>query len=199
MSTGQHRTTEIGERIFELRTAAGWGQRDLAREANVSPTTIVHIETGQVPEPRLSTLRKLSKAFGLGSVEELTNPAKKAPARSSLREWLDERARHHHLSLSNEEAFRFVSRLALEEISLVREELRDELEIVTETLRRDGDLPDEQREALMDAERAYLFRLQDLAKQRSRLHDRAARQREASGEDDEPTVLVSMAVGSNSR
>jgi transcriptional regulator with XRE-family HTH domain len=178
LSAGQYRTTEIGERVFQLRTAAEWGQRDLAREAKVSPTTIVHIETGQVPVPRLSTLRKISKAFGLGSVEELTNPAKKVPARSSVRQWLDKRAGHHYLSLSNEDAFRFVSSLALEDISLVRDELRDELEIVMETLRRDGELPPEMREALKDAERAYLFRLQDLAKQRSRLHDRAARQRE---------------------
>ncbi len=179
---------EIAERIFELRVAAGWSQRDLAREAGISQTTVVHLETLQV-EARLSTLRKLARAFGLGSVEELTEPAKKVPARSSLREYLDERAAHHHLSLSNEEAFKAFSSLTLEEIRMVREELRDEFDIVVETRRRDEeDLSPELRAALLDAERAYLFRLEDLAKQRARRHARAR----AGGEDDESAMLVGL-------
>ena len=64
------RTRDIGVRVFELRGQLGWSQMKLAKEAGVSHTTIVHVETGQV-EPRLSTLRRLARGFGI-SVEELT-------------------------------------------------------------------------------------------------------------------------------
>ncbi len=38
-------------------------QRDLARLADVSPTTVMQLETGQNPNPRLSTIRKLAEAL----------------------------------------------------------------------------------------------------------------------------------------
>lgn len=74
-------TIDIGARIFELREESGLTQTELARRAGVSQTTVVHVETAQV-RPRLATLRRLAKGFGI-TVEELTNaPLAAAPANS---------------------------------------------------------------------------------------------------------------------
>ena len=40
-------------------------QRDLAKRADVSPTTILHLETGENPNPRLSTVCKIAEALGV--------------------------------------------------------------------------------------------------------------------------------------
>lgn len=61
---------DLGERIFELRTERGWSGLRLSKEAGISPTTVVHLETGQIGRPRLTTLRRLARAFGV-AVEEL--------------------------------------------------------------------------------------------------------------------------------
>ena len=77
--SGLNPTTDIGARVFELRDERGWGQTELARKAGVSQTTIVHVETGQV-QPRMATLRRLAKGFGI-TVEELIDaPLAAAPA-----------------------------------------------------------------------------------------------------------------------
>ncbi len=55
----------VGARLKEAREARFKSQRDLAREAGVSPTTIMHLETGQNPNPRLSTVRKIADALGV--------------------------------------------------------------------------------------------------------------------------------------
>ncbi|MDP9479367.1 MAG: helix-turn-helix domain-containing protein [Actinomycetota bacterium] len=74
-------TIDIGARLFELREERGWSQTRTAKEAGVSQTSIVHIETGQV-RPRLATLRRLAKGFGI-TVEELTGaPLAATPANS---------------------------------------------------------------------------------------------------------------------
>lgn len=65
-----NRVRDIGTRVFELREQLDWPQMKLAKEAGVSHTTIVHVETGQVT-PRPSTLRRIARGFGI-SVEELT-------------------------------------------------------------------------------------------------------------------------------
>ncbi len=53
----------VGAKLRRLREARFISQRDLARLAGVSPTTVMQLETGQNPNPRLSTIRKLAEAL----------------------------------------------------------------------------------------------------------------------------------------
>ena len=55
----------LGEELKRLRTERFLSQRDLAWKAGVSPTTIMHLETGESVDPRLSTVRKVAEALGV--------------------------------------------------------------------------------------------------------------------------------------
>ena len=52
----------IGERLKEARTRRLLTQQELAKKAEVSPSTIVNIERDQA-EPHFRTIRKLAKAL----------------------------------------------------------------------------------------------------------------------------------------
>src|SRR5215218_5330323 len=51
-----------------LRLSRMLSQRDLAREAQVAPKTVVDLELGRI-EPRLQTMRKLAAALGVEPLE----------------------------------------------------------------------------------------------------------------------------------
>ena len=53
----------LGEEMKRLRNERFLSQRDLARKAGVSP--IMHLETGESVDPRLSTVRKVAEALGV--------------------------------------------------------------------------------------------------------------------------------------
>jgi transcriptional regulator with XRE-family HTH domain len=55
----------LGEELLRLRKEQFLSQRDLAQRAGVSPTTIMHLETGESADPRLSTVRKVAEALGV--------------------------------------------------------------------------------------------------------------------------------------
>ena len=55
----------VGARLRQLREERFISQRDLAKRAEVSPTTILHLETGENLNPRLSTVRKIAEALGI--------------------------------------------------------------------------------------------------------------------------------------
>jgi transcriptional regulator with XRE-family HTH domain len=55
----------IGAKLRRLREEQFVSQRDLAKRAEMSPTTILHLETGENPNPRLSTVRKIAEALGV--------------------------------------------------------------------------------------------------------------------------------------
>ncbi len=55
----------LGEEMKRLRNERFLSQRDLAQRAGVSPTTIMHLETGESADPRLSTVRKVAEALGV--------------------------------------------------------------------------------------------------------------------------------------
>ena len=55
----------LGEEMKRLRNERFLSQRDLARKPGVSPTTIMHLETGESVDPRLSTVRKVAEALGV--------------------------------------------------------------------------------------------------------------------------------------
>jgi transcriptional regulator with XRE-family HTH domain len=54
----------LKDKLREERRRAALTQGELAEKAGVGINTIVRIETGEVPEPRVSTLRKLAHALG---------------------------------------------------------------------------------------------------------------------------------------
>jgi transcriptional regulator with XRE-family HTH domain len=55
----------LKEKLREARRRAALTQGELAEKAGVGINTIVRIETGEIEEPRVSTLRKLARALGL--------------------------------------------------------------------------------------------------------------------------------------
>jgi transcriptional regulator with XRE-family HTH domain len=55
----------LRENLREARRRAALTQGELADKAGVGITTIVRIETGEITEPRVSTLRKLAQALGV--------------------------------------------------------------------------------------------------------------------------------------
>jgi transcriptional regulator with XRE-family HTH domain len=60
------------EKLRQIREARFLSHRDLARRANVSPTTILNLEAGRV-EAQRRTVRKLAEALGVDP-HELVKP-----------------------------------------------------------------------------------------------------------------------------
>lgn len=58
-----------GRELARLRRAAGLSQVHLARLAELDPTAIQKLESGQQVNPKLSTLLALSKALGCRPVD----------------------------------------------------------------------------------------------------------------------------------
>jgi transcriptional regulator with XRE-family HTH domain len=55
-------STTLGQKIKELREAAGLGLRELARRADVSPSYLSEIEAGE-SEPTASKIQRISAAL----------------------------------------------------------------------------------------------------------------------------------------
>ena len=66
----QHTVSYIGENLKRTRLRRMMSQRDLAKAARLSGTTIVHLENNQ-SEVRPSTLRKLVEALDVEPEELL--------------------------------------------------------------------------------------------------------------------------------
>ena len=58
--------------LKSLRIKKGWTQEKLAQEAGISYHTLIKIERGDIKDPRLATLKKLSKALEI-SIDKLVN------------------------------------------------------------------------------------------------------------------------------
>jgi transcriptional regulator with XRE-family HTH domain len=59
----------IKDRLKRLRKAAEMTQQALASAAGLSISVVVQIESGKIPDPRVSTLRALAKALGVGLLD----------------------------------------------------------------------------------------------------------------------------------
>jgi transcriptional regulator with XRE-family HTH domain len=59
----------IGEAIRFYRRRAGITQEELARRAEIAPTSVVRLETGEVRQPRYGTLMKLAGALQVSPAE----------------------------------------------------------------------------------------------------------------------------------
>ncbi len=57
-----------GEKLRQLREARFLSHRDLAKRANVSPTTVLNLETGR-GEAQRRTVRKLAEGLGVDPAE----------------------------------------------------------------------------------------------------------------------------------
>jgi transcriptional regulator with XRE-family HTH domain len=70
----------IGEAVRFYRKRAGITQEELARRAEIAPTSVVRLETGEVRQPRYGTLMKLAGALQVnpaefvGSVSDIGKP-----------------------------------------------------------------------------------------------------------------------------
>jgi transcriptional regulator with XRE-family HTH domain len=60
----------IGDRVYWHRDQRDWTQEELAHQAGVSATTVSHIESG-AKQPRMNTIRRLARAFGVSTDELL--------------------------------------------------------------------------------------------------------------------------------
>lgn len=56
---------DIGESVKAARERRGWLKSDLARQAELDPSTISRIESGSRPRPSGEVLEKIAKALGL--------------------------------------------------------------------------------------------------------------------------------------
>ena len=65
MATMMDVVETTGDKVKRLREDLSLSQRELAKEAEVSPATILKIERGGVEQPHPSTVRKLAKALGV--------------------------------------------------------------------------------------------------------------------------------------
>jgi transcriptional regulator with XRE-family HTH domain len=92
---------DIGERIVELREDRLLKQTELAEKARISPSTLSLIESGRVPRPHISTLRKIARALEI-EPQELTSPKGRAP--SSPPEPADEERRPTVFDCARDEA-----------------------------------------------------------------------------------------------
>ena len=59
----------VGEAIRFYRKRAGITQEELARRAEIAPTSVVRLETGEVRQPRYGTLMKLAGALQVNPAE----------------------------------------------------------------------------------------------------------------------------------
>jgi transcriptional regulator with XRE-family HTH domain len=60
--------TPLADRVILERAQRDWSQEDLAREAGISPATVVKVEKGR-GGIRTRTLYKIAAAFGIDATE----------------------------------------------------------------------------------------------------------------------------------
>ena len=57
--------TPLGQRLAEVRIAAGYTQSDLEEAAGVPQTTVSRIETGETKNPNVHTVAKVAAVLGV--------------------------------------------------------------------------------------------------------------------------------------
>ena len=75
--------SELGVRLIGIHRLRMWTQGRLAKEAEVSPTTVSGIETGRIARPRFGTLQKLAQALDL-DLRVLLSSSEESPEREGL-------------------------------------------------------------------------------------------------------------------
>jgi transcriptional regulator with XRE-family HTH domain len=75
----------LKDRLRELRKAADMTQQALATAAGLSVSVVVQIESGKIPDPRLSTLKALARALDVTLNELAENGGEAPPAKGKGR------------------------------------------------------------------------------------------------------------------
>ena len=72
--------------LAALRRQRAWSQRDLAKQAGVSPSVIVQLETGRTRYPKYKVIRALAAALGVEprEVDEFRQMVDSEPAPRGL-------------------------------------------------------------------------------------------------------------------
>src|SRR4051812_27338402 len=70
---------DVGELVYWHRDQRGWTQENLASNAGLSATTISNIESGAIERPRMNTVRRLARAFGVSTEEFLQGDVTPSP------------------------------------------------------------------------------------------------------------------------
>ncbi|MGH8909601.1 MAG: helix-turn-helix domain-containing protein [Egibacteraceae bacterium] len=79
--------SDLGQLVYDLRTAAGFTQAQLAERMGTTQSAISRIEEGGGIEHQLETLRRLARALGRGLVISFpTEGGEEEPARIVLTE-----------------------------------------------------------------------------------------------------------------
>lgn len=78
----------LGERLIEMRVAAGIGPAELARRSGVGRTTIHRIETGEQQSASLRTIERLAKTLGREPAELAGHVVQRVPIEQVIQEWL---------------------------------------------------------------------------------------------------------------
>jgi transcriptional regulator with XRE-family HTH domain len=67
------------DRLKQLRNAAGLTQQALAYHAGLSIASIIALEAGRTPNPRMKTLKALAKALGVTVDALVTEEGEESP------------------------------------------------------------------------------------------------------------------------
>jgi transcriptional regulator with XRE-family HTH domain len=68
----------LGERLREVRNQSGLTQEKAAGAAGITRNRLADLEKARFPNPTLSTLLRLMRAYNLRSIEELLGPVPSA-------------------------------------------------------------------------------------------------------------------------
>ncbi len=69
----------VSQRLFEWLEHTGEAGAEIAAREGLSPTTISNLLNGRIGHPRLSTVRKLARHFGVSVEGFLSGPKVHAP------------------------------------------------------------------------------------------------------------------------
>ena len=71
LKCAEMRTASVGQTIINYRKKRGMKQKELAKEAEITPATLCRIENEQVSRPRESTLKRLSEILEIDIEKEI--------------------------------------------------------------------------------------------------------------------------------
>lgn len=76
--SGSEQRVHLGRRLRAARQATGLTMEQAAAAAGLTRNTIGSLENARFPDPKLSTLLRLMRAYDLSSLEELLGPVPSA-------------------------------------------------------------------------------------------------------------------------
>jgi transcriptional regulator with XRE-family HTH domain len=78
LESGSEQQVNLGHRLRVACRATGLTMEQTAAAAGLTRNAIGNLEGAQFPDPKLSTLLRFTRAYGLSSIEELLGPVPSA-------------------------------------------------------------------------------------------------------------------------